>query len=101
MLIDLNRLEQAYVAIPAGASSVLSAFCLAGVTTEYGPNRCALPKRTTRHQVGPDRIIGRAPALRRKLDLLERTLEKLHDLPEDLALARQADFHGLGGASAR
>ena len=44
---------------------------------------------------------NRRPALRRELDLLERTLEKLHDLPEDLALARQADFQGLGGASAR
>jgi len=44
---------------------------------------------------------NRRPTLRRELDLLERTLVKLHDLPEDLALARQADFQGLGGASAR
>jgi uncharacterized membrane protein len=44
---------------------------------------------------------SRRPALRHELDLLDRTLEKLHDLPEDLALARQADFQGLGGASAR
>ena len=44
---------------------------------------------------------NRRPALRRELDLLERTLEQLHDLPEDLALARQPDFQGLGGASAR
>jgi uncharacterized membrane protein len=43
---------------------------------------------------------NRRPALRRELDLLERTLQKLHDLPEDLALARRADFQGLGGASA-
>jgi uncharacterized membrane protein len=44
---------------------------------------------------------NRHPALRRELDLLDRTLERLHDLPEDLELARQADFQGLGGSSAR
>jgi uncharacterized membrane protein len=43
---------------------------------------------------------NRRPALRRELDLLDRTLEKLHMFPEDLELARQADFQGLGGASA-
>ncbi|MFL5285124.1 MAG: DUF2254 domain-containing protein [Rhodopila sp.] len=40
----------------------------------------------------------RRPALRRELDLLDRALEKLHAFPEDLELARQADFQGLGGA---
>lgn len=42
---------------------------------------------------------NRHPALQRELDLLDRTLEKLHTFPEDLELARQADFQGLGGAS--
>lgn len=54
----------------------------------------------------PDNLLeclpeNRRPALHREMDLLNRTLEKRHDLPEDLALARQADFQGLGGASAR
>lgn len=42
---------------------------------------------------------ARRPALRRELDLLDRTLETLHSLPEDLALARKADLQGLGGSS--
>ncbi len=41
----------------------------------------------------------RRPALRRELDLLDRTLEKLYPFPEDLALARVPDLQGLGGAS--
>lgn len=41
----------------------------------------------------------RLPALRRELDLLDRTLEKLHVLPEDLTLARIPDLQGLGGSS--
>ena len=44
---------------------------------------------------------NRRPALQRELSLLDRALEKLYDLPEDLELARQADFQGLGGASSR
>jgi uncharacterized membrane protein len=44
---------------------------------------------------------NRRPALRRELDLLDRTLDKAHDLPEDRELARQADSQGLGGASGR
>lgn len=44
---------------------------------------------------------NRRPALRRELDLLDRTLDKVHDFPEDLELARQADFQGLGGAFSR
>jgi alkanesulfonate monooxygenase SsuD/methylene tetrahydromethanopterin reductase-like flavin-dependent oxidoreductase (luciferase family) len=43
--------------------------------------------------------VNRQPALRRELDLLDRTLERLHEFPEDLALARQPDLQGLGGAS--
>jgi uncharacterized membrane protein len=43
----------------------------------------------------------RQPALRRELDLLDRTVAKCHDFPEDAELARQADFQGLGGSSAR
>ena len=44
---------------------------------------------------------ARHPALRCELDLLDRMLEKLHALPEDLALARQPDLQGLGGSSPR
>jgi len=40
----------------------------------------------------------RRPALRQELDLLDRTLEKVYLLPEDLALARIPDSQGLGGA---
>jgi uncharacterized membrane protein len=43
---------------------------------------------------------ARLPALRRELGLLDRTLETLHRLPEDLALSRKADLQGLGGSSA-
>lgn len=38
-------------------------------------------------------------ALRCELDLLDRTLARLHEFPEDLATARQSDLQGLGGAS--
>jgi uncharacterized membrane protein len=41
----------------------------------------------------------RYPALQLELDLLQRALAKLHDFPEDLALACQPDLQGLGGAS--
>ena len=41
----------------------------------------------------------RHPALQLELDLLHRALAKLHDYPEDLALACQPDLQGLGGAS--
>jgi uncharacterized membrane protein len=41
---------------------------------------------------------ARRPALRCELDLLDRALEKIHEFPEDLALARQADLQGLGGS---
>jgi uncharacterized membrane protein len=44
---------------------------------------------------------NRRPALRRELDLLDRALPKLHEFPEDLDLARKADFQGLGGSSKR
>jgi uncharacterized membrane protein len=37
--------------------------------------------------------------LRRQLDLLDRTVEKIYPFPEDLALARTGDSQGLGGAS--
>jgi uncharacterized membrane protein len=42
---------------------------------------------------------SRRPALRLELDLLDRTIEKLYPLPEDLATARIADTQGLGGSS--
>ena len=41
----------------------------------------------------------RRPALYAELDLLDRTIEKLHAFPEDLALARVPDLQGLGGSS--
>jgi uncharacterized membrane protein len=42
----------------------------------------------------------RQPALLLELDLLDQTLQQLHQLPADLALARQPDSQGLGGAVA-
>ncbi len=42
----------------------------------------------------------RHTALRRELDLLDRMIEKLYALPEDLALARIPDSQGLGGSTA-
>ena len=44
---------------------------------------------------------ARRPALNSELCLLERTLQKIHEFPEDLALARQPDWQGLGGSSGR
>ncbi len=41
----------------------------------------------------------RHPALRQELALLDRMLEKLYVLPEDLALARIPDSQGLGGST--
>jgi len=38
----------------------------------------------------------RAPALQRELSLLDRTLERLDMLADDLALAHTADLQGLG-----
>jgi len=43
--------------------------------------------------------VERHAALREELDLLDRMLEKLDLLPEDLALARVPDSQGLGGSS--
>ena len=42
---------------------------------------------------------SRRPALHVELDLLNRTIEKLYPLQEDLAVARTADTQGLGGSS--
>jgi uncharacterized membrane protein len=39
------------------------------------------------------------PALHVEFDLLNRTIEKLYPLQEDLAVARIADTQGLGGSS--
>ena len=41
----------------------------------------------------------RRPVLHDQLELLDRTLAKLHAFPEDLALARVPDAQGLGGSS--
>jgi uncharacterized membrane protein len=41
----------------------------------------------------------RCPALRQELELLDRTIERLYILPEDIALARVSDTQGLGGSS--
>jgi hypothetical protein len=38
-------------------------------------------------------------ALRKELELLDRTIAKLYVLPEDLKLARIPDSQGLGGSS--
>ena len=43
----------------------------------------------------------RQAALHRQLQVLNDTLERLHLLPEDLALARSPDRQGLGGSSTR
>lgn len=43
---------------------------------------------------------ARRAALEGELDLLDRALEKLHEFPEDLAVARRPDLQGLGGAPA-
>jgi uncharacterized membrane protein len=43
----------------------------------------------------------RHAALRQQLELLDRTIERLYALPEDLALARIPDVQGLGGAPLR
>jgi uncharacterized membrane protein len=50
-----------------------------------------------------ENLIAILPEARRcalccELDLLDRTLAKLHVLPEDLALAQQGDSQGLGGS---
>jgi uncharacterized membrane protein len=42
---------------------------------------------------------SRHRALQHELDLLDRALARLHDFPEDLAIARLADPQGLGGRS--
>jgi hypothetical protein len=42
---------------------------------------------------------ARWPALREELELLDRTLERLDPLPQDLALARTPDLQGLGAGS--
>ena len=41
----------------------------------------------------------RHPALIKELDLLDRMIEKIYVLPEDLALARIPDPQGLGGST--
>jgi hypothetical protein len=41
----------------------------------------------------------RHPALSQELDLLDRMIEKVYILPEDLKLARIPDPQGLGGSS--
>jgi uncharacterized membrane protein len=44
---------------------------------------------------------ARGPALREELDLLDRSLERLNPLAEDLALARTPDLQGLGASLRR
>jgi len=41
----------------------------------------------------------RHSVLRKELELLDRSIEKLYALPEDLKLARVPDSQGLGGSS--
>jgi len=45
--------------------------------------------------------MARQPALRGELELLDRALERLYPFTEDLALARQPDLQGLGGAGGK
>jgi hypothetical protein len=42
----------------------------------------------------------RHPLLQQELELLDRTVEHLYRLPEDLARARVPDGQGLGGSLA-
>ena len=42
---------------------------------------------------------ARWPALSEELELLDRTLERLNPLPQDLALARTPNLQGLGAGS--
>jgi hypothetical protein len=42
---------------------------------------------------------SRQPALRLELDLLDRAIETLYALPDDLAVASIPDTQGLGGSS--
>jgi uncharacterized membrane protein len=44
---------------------------------------------------------ARGPALREELDLLDRSLERVNPLAEDLALARTPDLQGLGASLRR
>jgi hypothetical protein len=41
----------------------------------------------------------RRAVLLEELATLDRTIERIYALPEDLVLAREADLQGLGGAS--
>ncbi len=41
---------------------------------------------------------SRRAALRQELELLDRTVERIYALPEDLALTRVADSQGIGGS---
>ena len=41
--------------------------------------------------------IARQPALQRELELLNRAVERLYELPDEVAFARQPDLQGLGG----
>ena len=40
---------------------------------------------------------ARRPALQCELDLLDLALDRIHEFPDDLALARRPDLQGLGG----
>ena len=44
---------------------------------------------------------SRKPAIRLERDLLDRMIEQVYILPEDMALARIADSQGLGGTTER
>ena len=48
---------------------------------------------------GELRVVSHTKLERAELDLLDRTIEKLHALAEDIALARTPDTQGLGGSS--
>ena len=67
----------------------------------YGASNIQIARRLRAMIVNLANILPaeRRDALRQELDLLDRMLEKLYVLPEDLALARIPDSQGLGGST--
>lgn len=67
---------------------------------QYGAENTQIARRLRAMLVNLLEILPelRRPILRQELDLLDRTLERIHVFPEDLALARVPDRQGLGGS---
>jgi len=66
----------------------------------YGAENAQIARRMRAMLVNLLEILPeqRRPVLRQELDLLDRTLERIHVFPEDLALSRVPDRQGLGGS---